>query len=188
MQGFKRILPSDEAQLDRRIEHPIWYCPHYHCGTKWRSQKKTHCPSYCNSYRAGERKVLDEVHLSDLMEAILRLDGFTASWDSKAIHMLRYEYVTTDGNLPLDENEMSWNEQALRDLLQDHARWYDKNCRETIQACYELLLARKPHPRIAFAIAFFKEDYVNKYDHKKMYLPEGIDYLVDWASNQKPHF
>ena len=148
IKNFVHVVPTDESQLDKGIDHPLRYCPH--CGTVWRSHKNTNCPSYCNSRRPGERLVLDDMHMGELMHAI------------------------SDLHAP------PWDEDTFRDLLHDYVRWYDKNSRQTIQACYEAFRKLEPNPKIAFAIDFFKEDYKRARDEKRTYCPLGIEYWLDY--------
>jgi hypothetical protein len=73
-----------------------------------------------------------------------------------------------------------WDEDTFRDLLHDYVRWYDKNSRQTIQACYEAFRKLEPNPKIAFAIDFFKADYKRARDEKRTYCPLGIEYWLDY--------
>jgi hypothetical protein len=49
---------------------------------------------------------------------------------------------------------------AFGEILREHMPSYTNTCRVTIQACYMALCMQPSNPKIAFAIEFFKEAYL----------------------------
>ena len=142
------VMPTEESQADKGIDHPIVSC--WECDTQWRAREQSRCP-YC-ARQVGAPRVLDGNEKWELMEAILDLDGDK----------------TFDYNTECD----TWEFHLL---LEKHAgTWYDMSSRPIIQACYFALLKHQlkyQRPKIAFAIAFFKEEYALATDSDLMYNP-----------------
>ena len=107
----------------------------------------TRCPVCAREVGTGW--ILDEDQTWDLMEAVSYLDE-TATFDAET------------------ESD-TWE---FHKLLSLHVRWYNMNCRQTIQACYAALCIRAPHPKVAFAIAFFKAEYAEAPEDEMMYRPD----------------
>ena len=139
------VMPTDESQADKGINHPIVSC--WDCDTEWRSYTPSRCPG-CACY-CGVPRVLSEKEMEELMEAISYLD----------------ETKTFDYNTECD----TWE---FHTLLEKYAScWYDMSCRVIVQACYLALLQQDPHPNIAFALAFFQEEYALASESETMYDP-----------------
>ena len=139
------VMPTEESQADKGIDHPIVSC--WKCDTEWRSHELSRCPGCAR--QVGAPRVLDGTEKWDLMEAVSYLDERkTFDYDT--------EYETWEFHL----------------LLEKHAsRWYDMSSRIIIQACYFALLKRAPHPKVAFAIDFFRAEYDEATDSEMMYDP-----------------
>jgi hypothetical protein len=148
IQGHVPVTPTEESQTDKGIDHPLVSCDE--CDAVWRSYAVTRCPKCAR--QVGTRFLLDEQQLWDLVEAVSYLDE-TATFD------------------PETESETC----EFRNLLAEHVQWYNTNSRVTIQACYEALCARDPHPNITFAIAFFKAEYAEAPEDEMMYSPDEED-------------
>ena len=142
------VMPTDESQADKGIDHPIVSC--WKCDTEWRSHELSRCPGCAR--QVGAPRELDGTEKEELMDAIMHLDG----------------EKTFDYNTECD----TWEFHLL---LEKHAsRWYDMSSRIIIQACYLSLLKyqlRRPHPKIAFALAFFRAEYDEASDSEMMYDP-----------------
>jgi hypothetical protein len=157
------VTPTEESQADKGIDHPIVSC--WDCDTEWRSYDLTRCP-HC-AREVGAPRELNKDETWDLMEAVSYLDERkTFDYDT--------EYETWEFHL----------------LLQKHTWWYDMNSRVLIQACYFALLERQaslernPHPKIAFAIAFFRAEYDEALDDEMMYDPNKNEvpaHVVAWG-------
>jgi len=159
------VMPTEESQADKGIDHPIVSCSY--CDAEWRSYTLSRCP--CCARECGAQRMLDENEMWDLMEAVCDLD----------------ESKTFDYNTECD----TWEFHLL---LQKHAsQWYDMSSRVIVQACYfallehQKLLERNPHPKIAFALAFFKEEYAEASDSEMMYNPSKEEeevpaHMLDW--------
>jgi hypothetical protein len=141
------VMPTEESQADKGIDHPLWSCED--CDTRWRAHERMRCPG-C-ACQVGDRFVLNEDQTSDLLDALVGLDGDVTSWDEQSWDYAMWEF---------------------RNLMRIHVPWYDMNSRQTIQACYEALCARAPHPKIAFAVAFFQDDYTHAPEEEKTFCPE----------------
>ena len=159
------VMPTEESQADKGIDHPIVSC--WQCDTEWRSHELSRCP-YC-ARQVGAPRELDGMEKWELMEAILHLDG----------------EKTFDYNTECD----TWEFHLL---LEEHAsRWYDMSSRAIIQACYFALLKHqalleRTHPKIAFALAFFRAEYDEASDSEMMYNPNKEDdevpaHMVGWC-------
>jgi len=157
------VMPTEESQADKGIDHPIVSC--WDCDTHWRSHELSRCPGCAR--HCGAARELNEDEKWELMEAVSYLD----------------ERKTFDYNTECD----TWEFHLL---LEEHAsRWYDMSSRSIIQACYFTLLERQmqhPHPKIAFAIAFFKEEYAEASDSEMMYNPTPYDdevpaHMLGWC-------
>ena len=148
------VMPTEESQADKGIHHPLWSC--HECDTVWRAHELTRCPGCAR--QVGHRFVLSEEQTDDLLDALVELDGDAASWNDDAWDLAMWKF---------------------RNLIRTHAPWYDMNSRQTIQACYEALCAQAPHPKIAFAIDFFHDDYTHAPEEEKTFCPEVPYFQVD---------
>ena len=159
IEHYVPVMPTEESQADKGIDHPIVFC--WDCDTEWRSYEMSRCPGCAR--HCGEQRELDEEEMWDLMEAVSYLDERkTFDYDK--------EYDTWEFHL----------------LLEKHAPWYDMNSRISIQACYLALQKRDPHPKVAFAIAFFRAEYDEAMDSEMMYDPnrdpeEVPAHIVAWG-------
>jgi hypothetical protein len=147
-------MPTEESQDDKGIDHPLWSCED--CDTVWRAHERMLCPG-C-ACQVGDHLALDEDQTGDLLYAIMALDGTVPTWDEDAWDRAEWEF---------------------RNLVREHVPWYDMNSRQNIQACYEALCARAPHSKIAFAIAFFEEDYKHAPEEDNTFCPEVPYFQVD---------
>jgi hypothetical protein len=124
--------PSKESQADKGIDHPLIACNN--CNIAWRSYTHMHCPSCMRG--VGSYFILYENEIRDLMEAVSYLD------EDASFHA-EMEYVT----------------RKFRNLLTQYTTWYHMDSRVIIQACYMTLCQQDWNLKVAYAIAFFMEEY-----------------------------
>lgn len=156
------VTPTEESQADKGIDHSLWSC--WECDTVWRSHELTRCPRCAR--HVGQHLVLDEMQAWELVEAVSYLDETLTFY-----------------------NEQQWEHEAwkFRNLLCEHASWYNMNSRQTIQACYEELCKRAQHPKVALAVAFLKEDFTFCPEEDNTFCPEDPGFTVDAQYDlQKP--
>ena len=145
------VLSTEKSQTDKGIDHTLFTCGE--CATVWRSHGHSLCPT-C-AHHVGQHFILNQEQTCNLMDAVINLDD-----------------TTTFSNKYARNNAMC----EFRDLLREHAPWYDKTSRKVIQACYEKLCGWVPPAtrKIAFAIDFFKGEYANAPEEEKTFCPEVI--------------
>ena len=116
----------------------------------------TLCPNCARM--TGQRFFLEVQQMWELMEAVSHLD----------------ERATFDAETESETN-------VFRNLLFDHTMWYSSECRMTIQACYEVLRFRPMNKKIAYAMAFFEEEYFGAPENEKMFPldEEEFNYTAD---------
>ena len=149
------VMPTEESQADKGIDHPLVFC--CACDAVWRTHTLSLCPM-C-ALRVGDRFLLDEELQRDLMEAVVSLDVDTFS--------------------PTQE-QLEFQMWLFSNLIREKAPWYDMNSRRIIQACYYDLCTRgETNPKVAVAIAFFKEDYADAPEPENTFCPEVIHFTVD---------
>ena len=85
-------------------------------------------------------------------------------------------YLDEDVTFHAETESVTWQ---FRNLLMQHAPWYDTNSRVVIQSCYMALLKRDPHPKVAYAIAFFMAEYAEAPEDELMYNPYKEDNYED---------
>jgi hypothetical protein len=96
-------------------------------------------------------------------------------WELMDVISLLNEHATFNAET---KSEMD----VFRNLLFDNTMWYNSNCRMTIQACYEALRFQPTNKKIAYAMAFFEEEYFEAPENEKMYNPdeeEEFNYAAD---------
>jgi len=140
------VTPTDESQADTGIDHPLVSCDH--CDTIWRSHDCSRCPRCARC--VGIRTLLGEDMTSDLIAAVSLLDE---------------EHIARGPDYTMWE---------FSNILHEFVSWYDENCRETIQACYEVVRRQPMDPKMEFAVEFFACEY--------LYAPEPeMLYRVEWG-------
>ncbi len=152
IQAIVPVMPTEESQADKGIDHPLWSC--WDCDTVWRSHERTRCPGCAR--HVGNRSILDEAQESELLLAV---------------------YGLPETGLSYTEEQLEHAMWRFRNLLREHASWYDMNSRQMIQACYEsLCVCGEMSLKVALAIHFFKEEYAYSPEEDNTFCPEVIDY------------
>jgi hypothetical protein len=143
-----------------RVEIPLVSCNE--CDTVWHSVKCERCP-LCGQ-NVGVPYILSKQQSYVLLGAVSLLS------DERIARASEYE---------------TW---AFGEILRENVPWYDADCRRTIQACYLALLkkhialtddSQPPHPKIAFAMDFFKEAYLQAPEDEMMYKQEDEEDQYD---------
>jgi hypothetical protein len=61
---------------------------------------------------------------------------------------------------------------AFSEILREHVSCYNEMCRGSIQVCYEVLLKQPTSLKVAFAMEFFREAYLQAPEDPMMYKQE----------------
>jgi len=142
------------------IENPLVSCNE--CDAVWHSVKCERCP-LCGQ-NVGVPYILSKQQSYVLLGAVSLLN------DEHIARASEYE---------------TW---AFGEILRENVPWYEADCRRTIQACYLTLLkkhitltddSQPPHPKIAFAMDFFKEAYLQAPEDQMMYKQEDEEDRYD---------
>lgn len=148
-------MSTIQATQDR-IENPLVSCNE--CDTVWHSVECERCP-LCGQ-NVGVPYILSKQQTYVLLGAVSELN------DERILRASEYE---------------TW---AFSNILHENVPWYEADCRRTIQACYYALLkkhialtddSQPAHPKIAFAMNFFKEAYLVAPEDLMMYKYEDED-------------
>ena len=132
IQATVPVMPTEESQSDKGIDHPIQSC--WDCNAVWRSYEPSRCPGCAR--HVGDHWDANEEETSSLMYAVALLS------EERIERASEYE---------------TW---AFGNILRENVIFYNETCRRTIQTCYEALLKQPSNPKVAFAIGFFKEAYL----------------------------
>jgi hypothetical protein len=147
------VTPTYESQVGTGIDNPLVSC--FECDAVWRSEECTRCPRCAR--QVGTRYLLNGEQTDMLITTVF--------WAIQSPHGSEYDKT------------------MMRNILIEDVPWYYEDCRRTIQACYVALCMQQPHPKIAFAIEFFKEAYLHapedalmyKFDNQEEYYESDLD-------------
>ena len=145
------IQAIQATQSDKGIDNPLVIC--YECDTIWRSVECERCPRCAR--QVGAHWDANEEQTRVLMYAVSLLDEERIQRGSEC---------------------EAWE---FGEILREHVPFYDETCRLTIQTCYEALLKQPSSLKIAFAMEFFKEAYLQAPDMEMTVHNEEEDHHYD---------
>ena len=126
------------------IENPLVSCNE--CHTVWHTTKCERCP-LCGQNVGIHWKSTEE----------------QTNWLLYAVSLLDEERI---------QRGAEYETWAFGEILHEHVPCYNEMCRGSIQVCYEVLLKQPPSLKVAFAMEFFKEAYLQAPEDPLMYHPE----------------
>ncbi len=138
----KQAMQSIQAQDG--IENPLVCCNE--CHTIWHAVKCERCP-LCGQ-NVG-------IHWTSTEEQ--------TNWLLYAVSLLDEERIQRGAECS------AWE---FGQILREHVPSYNEMCRGTIQVCYEVLLKQPPSLKVAFAMEFFKEAYLQAPEDPMMWYPD----------------
>ena len=138
------IQAIQATQADKGIDIPLVSCNE--CHAVWHSVECERCPLCAQN--VGVHSKATEEQTKWLMYAVSRLD------EERIQRASEYE---------------TW---AFGEILHEHVPFYNEMCRLTIQVCYEVLLKMPSTLKVAFAMEFFKEAYLQAPEDPMMYKQE----------------
>jgi hypothetical protein len=137
--------PSMSAiQANKGIDNPLVSCNE--CHTIWHAVKCERCP-LCGQNVGVHWKSTEE----------------QTNWLLYAVSLLDEERIQRGAECS------AWE---FGQILREHVPSYNEMCRGTIQICYEVLLKQPPSLKVAFAMEFFKDAYLQAPEDPMMYKQE----------------